>query len=180
MASPVVVTRQDIEHTPCVGVGITSRQPKQDDSGIRGKAIAKCQLAEVLVLGHDDTTFCLGSREDGPIVPTTHRFLHGEDIETRGAKPADNHSGYALVRHEAHRESLSRVGQQVDTLGFQDLARVGQAGLDVGGSQVVVLSENLFHGPPASQEIDDELHRHPCPSDDRLPDENARIDRDSL
>lgn len=61
---------------------------------MNGQAVAKDQVAEVLVGGQDDGDFALGSFEP-LVIRRTRLFLRGvEDVTAATAKADDNRSGH--------------------------------------------------------------------------------------
>src|SRR5262245_6903630 len=45
---------------------------------------------------------------------------------------------------------------------------------------MIVLADDLFYGPAATEQVDDKLHGNPRSLDNRLADKDSRINRDSV
>src|SRR5947199_7148196 len=78
------------------------------------------------------------------------------------------------------RTGWTRLGNGVDPFRAQGLARIGQAGLDVLGRDVVVLTEDVFFAVATRQEIDHQLHGDSSAPDHRLSHQDLRIYHDAL
>src|SRR3989442_4412253 len=71
------------------------------------------------------------------------------------------------------REGLTLDG--VHPFALNDLLRVGEAGLDVFASQMVVLLDDLVDGVAGRQQVHHQLDADPCALDHGLADENVRV-----
>lgn len=77
-----------------------------------------------------------------------------------------------LVGKDPHRPKRLRDG--VDPLRTQGLAGICQAGLDIFGSEMVVLPKDVLLGIPPRQKVDDQLHGDSGALDHRLSHQNVR------
>src|SRR5215212_6410258 len=68
--------------------------------------------------------------------------------------------------------------ERVNPLPLQRLGGVVERGLDVLRGQLRIVAEDLLGGPALGQQIDEELDRQPGALDDRLADQDSRVDHD--
>jgi hypothetical protein len=63
--------------TAVIAFWVLARQPEQDHAAGCGQAESKRQLAEILVMGYDQTLFHLSPNQDDLVAFSAHRFLDG-------------------------------------------------------------------------------------------------------
>ena len=68
----------------------------------------------------------------------------------------------------------------VDLLGAQYLARVAEAGGDVLVGDIRIVAKHIRLRPAITQQSHNELDRQTSPSNDRLPNQDGRVDGDSV